>query len=129
MQCVHAGYSVWTDYSYKAPLITSAMACIIGNLAYCLSYDTGSLILLLVGRLVTGFGAPSLQLALWGVQTCRFKQGRSVRMCGLACMCMCQHLSPQRYMLCMAVLYGASSQQPSWPALIAASILLASKSD
>ena len=51
-----AGYSVWTDTSYKWPLLASAVACIIGNLAYCLSYDTGSLLLLLVGRLVTGFG-------------------------------------------------------------------------
>ena len=51
-----AGYSVWTDTSYKLPLLASAVACIVGNLAYCLSFDTGSILLLLAGRLITGFG-------------------------------------------------------------------------
>ena len=51
---------MWTDKSYKSPLLASAVACIVGNLAYCLSYDTGSLTLLLIGRLVTGFGAHNM---------------------------------------------------------------------
>lgn len=36
----------------------SAVACIVGNIAYCLSYDAKSLALLVIARLVTGFGNP-----------------------------------------------------------------------
>jgi MFS family permease len=52
----HAGYSIWTNHNYKAPLLASAVACLIGNLAYCLSYDMGAVWLLFVARLITGFG-------------------------------------------------------------------------
>lgn len=38
-------------------MMASAVACIIGNLAYCLSYDARSLALLVIARLITGFGA------------------------------------------------------------------------
>lgn len=40
----------------QAPMMVSAVACIIGNIAYCLSYDARSLALLVVARLITGFG-------------------------------------------------------------------------
>lgn len=43
----------------QAPMMMSAVACIIGNLAYCLSYDAKSLALLVIARLITGFGACS----------------------------------------------------------------------
>ena len=48
---------MWTNYAYKAPLACSALACILGNLFYCLSFDLKSLPLLLLARLVTGVGA------------------------------------------------------------------------
>ena len=48
---------MWTNYAYKAPLVCSALACILGNLFYCLSFDLKSLPLLLLARLVTGVGA------------------------------------------------------------------------
>ena len=40
----------------QAPMMVSAVACIIGNLAYCLSFDAKSLTLLVIARLITGFG-------------------------------------------------------------------------
>jgi len=52
-----AGYSIWTGYSFKAPLLASAVACLIGNLAYSFSYDARALWLLVLARLVTGLGA------------------------------------------------------------------------
>ena len=57
-----AGYSIWTNYDYKAPLACSALACILGNLFYCLSFDFKSLPLLLLARLVTGVGVPCVRL-------------------------------------------------------------------
>ena len=45
-------------------MMVSAVACIIGNLAYCLSYDAKSLALLVIARLITGFGASSLSLLM-----------------------------------------------------------------
>ena len=61
------GYSVWTNTNYKSPMIVSALACIIGNFAYCLSYDARSLPLLVLARLITGFGAtlPRLRVNVW----------------------------------------------------------------
>lgn len=52
-----AGYSIWTNHDYKSPLLASAVACLIGNLAYCLSYDLGAVWLLFLARLITGLGA------------------------------------------------------------------------
>ena len=37
-----AGYSTWTGYSFKAPLLANAVACLVGNVAYSLSYDLNS---------------------------------------------------------------------------------------
>ena len=37
-------------------MIVSAFACIIGNIAYCLSFDAKSLTLVVIARLITGFG-------------------------------------------------------------------------
>ncbi len=37
-------------------MMVSAVACIIGNIAYCLSFDAKSLTLLVIARLITGFG-------------------------------------------------------------------------
>ena len=57
-----AGYSVWTNSSFKAPLISSAIACILGNTLYCIGYDTKWLTMLMAARLVTGLGNLSLSL-------------------------------------------------------------------
>ena len=56
-----AGYSIWTNSSFKSPLICSAIACILGNFLYCLGYDTKWLTLLMAARLVTGLGELSLR--------------------------------------------------------------------
>ena len=57
MAVCRAGYSIWTGYSFKAPLLASAVACLVGNVAYSLSYDVRALWLLILARLVTGLGA------------------------------------------------------------------------
>lgn len=51
------GYSLWTNNQYKLPLMFSGTACLVGNLILALSYDSKSLPLLYVARLVTGIGA------------------------------------------------------------------------
>ena len=53
---VRVGYSIWTNTNYKNPLIASAVACLLGNFCYCLSYDLGAVWLLFLARLITGFG-------------------------------------------------------------------------
>ena len=55
-------YSVWTNSSFKAPLIASGIACLAGNFLYCLGYDFQSFWILLLARLITGFGELRPQL-------------------------------------------------------------------
>lgn len=52
----NAGYSFWTNSTYRAPLVFSGLSCLVGNLVLCLSYDTKLLPLLYLARLVTGVG-------------------------------------------------------------------------
>ena len=47
---------MWTNSSFKAPLISSAVACILGNTLYCIGYDTKWLSILMAARLLTGLG-------------------------------------------------------------------------
>lgn len=54
-----AGYSKWTNSSFRGPLLFSAAACTAGNLMYCYSYDSRFLWALYAARLLTGLGAPS----------------------------------------------------------------------
>ena len=54
---VSVGYSIWTNRSFKQPLIFASITCLVGNLLVTLAYDAGGLPLLLVGRLLTGTGA------------------------------------------------------------------------
>ncbi|KAK9832195.1 hypothetical protein WJX74_002578 [Apatococcus lobatus] len=54
---VTVAYSVWTNYSYKSPVICSAIACILGNIIYSASYDFRSLTMLFAARLATGLGS------------------------------------------------------------------------
>jgi hypothetical protein len=54
---VSVGYSVWTNHSFKQPLIFASVICLAGNVLVTLAYDGGGLPLLLAGRLLTGTGA------------------------------------------------------------------------
>ena len=51
-----AGYSLWTNRSFKTPLLAAAVACIAGNVLYALGYDVKTLWILLASRLLVGFG-------------------------------------------------------------------------
>lgn len=53
---VAMGYSVWSNRSFKQPLLCASVVCALGNLLVTLSYDGGGLALLLAGRLLTGAG-------------------------------------------------------------------------
>ncbi len=50
------GYSLWTNKSFKAPLLAAALACICGNVLYGAGYDAKALWILLASRLLVGFG-------------------------------------------------------------------------
>ena len=54
-----AGYSLWSNRSFKAPVVAGAVACLLGNVLYCLSYDVRALWMLMLSRFVMGFGAPA----------------------------------------------------------------------
>lgn len=55
--CLHcAGYSVWTKYSFKMPVLAGALTCLMSNVLYVVSYQTRSLWLLVLSRFVLGFG-------------------------------------------------------------------------
>lgn len=51
------GYSIWTNHSFRQPLLFAAVVCLLGNLLYTVAYDLNSLPLVIVGRLLTGAGA------------------------------------------------------------------------
>ena len=53
---MNTGYSLWTNKSFKLPLLGGAVACILGNCLYALGYDSKALWLLLASRLVVGLG-------------------------------------------------------------------------
>jgi hypothetical protein len=51
-------YSIWSNKSYRAPLIASGVLLIAGNALYSTAYRHQSIALALCGRFVTGLGAP-----------------------------------------------------------------------
>jgi len=51
-------YSYWTNYSYKAPIVFAGTLMVAGNLMYANAYSYTSMELCLLGRAVTGLGAP-----------------------------------------------------------------------
>lgn len=51
-----AGYSLWTNRSFKTPLLAAAVVCIFGNVLYAVGYDVKTLWILLASRLLVGFG-------------------------------------------------------------------------
>ena len=65
--CLRAGYSLWSNRSFKAPVVAGAVACLAGNVLYCLSYDARALWMLMLSRFVMGFGAHTAALG------CRFR--------------------------------------------------------
>jgi hypothetical protein len=51
-------YSVWTNYSFKQPLVTSLIFLVSGNLFYAIALQCESPRYIFVGRLLTGLGGP-----------------------------------------------------------------------
>ncbi|XP_057838256.2 SPX domain-containing membrane protein OsI_17046 isoform X2 [Cryptomeria japonica] len=49
--------SAWSNTSYFRPLIFSSIALFLGNILYATAYDIDSIIILLLGRLLCGFGS------------------------------------------------------------------------
>lgn len=52
------GYSYWTNVSYKRPIIFAGVLMVIGNLLYANAYGFKSMSMCLLGRSMTGLGAP-----------------------------------------------------------------------
>lgn len=50
-------FSAWSNKSYFKPLIFSSIVLFLGNLLYALAYDLDSIAVLLIGRLLCGFGS------------------------------------------------------------------------
>jgi hypothetical protein len=51
-------YSYWTNYNYKQPILFAGVLQFVGNLMYANAYGYQSIELCLIGRAVTGLGAP-----------------------------------------------------------------------
>jgi hypothetical protein len=51
-------YSSWTNYSYKRPILFAGILMCVGNLLYATAYTYESMELCLLGRAITGLGAP-----------------------------------------------------------------------
>jgi len=54
------GYSVWTNTSYKQPILFAGTLMVIGNTLYGAAYSYQSMTMCLVGRAISGFGAPRI---------------------------------------------------------------------
>ena len=54
------GYSIWTNTSYKNPIIFSGMLMVIGNTLYGVAYSYQSMSVCLLGRGIAGLGAPRI---------------------------------------------------------------------
>lgn len=50
-------YSWWSSYSYKRALMFASLCCMVGNIVYALALPCDSLTMVLVGRMLTGFGS------------------------------------------------------------------------
>ncbi|KAJ7562813.1 hypothetical protein O6H91_03G085100 [Diphasiastrum complanatum] len=50
-------FSAWSNRSYFRPLIFSSLVLLLGNILYAIAYDLQSLPVLLIGRLLCGFGS------------------------------------------------------------------------
>lgn len=54
------GYSYWTNYNYKCPIIFAGCLQMIGNFMYANAYSYESMSMCLCGRVLTGLGAPRI---------------------------------------------------------------------
>ena len=54
------GYSIWTNKSYKQPILFAGTLMVIGNTLYGAAYSYQSMTMCLVGRAISGFGAPRI---------------------------------------------------------------------
>lgn len=54
------GYSYWTNYNYKCPIIFAGCLQMIGNFLYANAYSYSSMSMCLLGRVLTGLGAPRI---------------------------------------------------------------------
>ena len=52
------GYSFWTNSTYKTPILFSGCLMMLGNLIYSNAYEYTSMEMCLIGRAITGLGAP-----------------------------------------------------------------------
>ncbi|OIW08069.1 hypothetical protein TanjilG_20170 [Lupinus angustifolius] len=50
-------FSAWSNKSYFRPLVFSSIVLFLGNILYALAYDLNSIWILLIGRLLCGFGS------------------------------------------------------------------------
>ncbi|CAL0328592.1 unnamed protein product [Lupinus luteus] len=50
-------FSAWSNKSYFRPLVFSSIVLFLGNILYALAYDINSIWVLLIGRLLCGFGS------------------------------------------------------------------------
>ena len=51
-------YSYWTNYNYKQPILFAGLLQFVGNLMYANAYGYQSIEMCLIGRAITGLGAP-----------------------------------------------------------------------
>ncbi|KAJ1428034.1 major facilitator superfamily domain-containing protein [Ochromonadaceae sp. CCMP2298] len=51
-------YSMWSNYSFKRPILTCVVCGIAGNLLYGMALQCNAQWMILAGRLLTGFGGP-----------------------------------------------------------------------
>jgi hypothetical protein len=51
-------YSMWSNYSFKQPILFCIACGIVGNLLYGMALQCGSCEMIILGRLITGFGGP-----------------------------------------------------------------------
>ena len=53
-------YSYWTNHNYKQPLLFAGLLQFVGNLMYANAYGYRSVQMCLLGRAITGLGAPRI---------------------------------------------------------------------
>lgn len=53
-------YSVWTNRTFRSPVIVSGCLLILGNILYASAYNLQSIHVALAGRFLTGLGAPKV---------------------------------------------------------------------
>ena len=51
------GYSIWTNYNYKTPILFACSLAFVGNLLYACALSYQSMTICLIGRALTGLGA------------------------------------------------------------------------